>query len=108
MGPYVLCLVTIDDLEKAREIAGILVQKGLAACVNIIPEIRSVYRWKGQLCDDIERMLIIKTRSELFEKLQSTVKELHPYEIPEIIALSIERGFPPYLQWINDCTEPDK
>ncbi len=78
MGPYVLCLVTIDDPEKAREIAGILVQRGLAACVNIIPEIRSVYKWKGQLCDDIERMLIIKTRSELFEKLQSTGKRTTP------------------------------
>ncbi len=108
MGPYTLCLVTIDDPEKAREIAGILVQRGLAACVNIIPEIRSVYKWKGQLCDDIERMLIIKTRTELFEKLQRTVKEMHPYEVPEIIALSIEQGFPPYLQWINDCTVPDK
>ena len=107
MGPYSLCLVTIDDPKKAREIAGFLVQKGLAACVNIIPEIRSIYKWNGEVCDEIERMLVIKTRSELFEELQRTVKELHPYEVPEIISLNIENGFPPYLQWIHDSTGPD-
>lgn len=107
MGPYSLCLVTIDDPKKAREIAGFLVQRGLAACVNIIPEIRSIYKWNGEVCDEIERMLVIKTRSELFEELQRTVKELHPYDVPEIILLNIEKGFPPYLQWIHDCTEPD-
>jgi periplasmic divalent cation tolerance protein len=107
MGPYSLCLVTINDLKKAREIAGFLVQEGLAACVNIIPEIRSIYKWNGEVCDEIEGMLVIKTRSELFEKLQQTVKELHPYEVPEIISVNIESGFPPYLQWIHDSTAPD-
>ncbi len=107
MGPYSLCLVTIDDPKKAREIAGFLVQRGLAACVNIIPEIRSIYKWNGEVRDEIERMLVIKTRSELFEELQRAVKELHPYEVPEIISLNIEKGFPPYLQWIHDSTEPD-
>ena len=68
MGSYILCLVTIDDLTKASEIAGILVEKRLAACVNIVPEIQSIYRWKGEICNDTERLMIIKTQKHLFER----------------------------------------
>jgi periplasmic divalent cation tolerance protein len=104
MGSYILCLVTIDDIGKAGEIARVLVEKKIVACVNIIPEIRSIYRWKGEVCDDKERLLIMKTREDLFPKLQSAVKELHPYEVPEIVALKIDQGLPEYLRWIDDCT----
>ncbi len=106
MGSYILCLVTIDDLTKASEIAGILVEKGLAACVNIVPEIRSIYRWNGQTCNDTERLMIIKTRKHLFEKLQSVIKKMHPYEVPEIISFDIQQGYPEYLRWIDDSTAP--
>lgn len=106
MSPYVVCLVTIDDLGTARSIAHRLVERGVVACVNIIPEIRSIYRWQGEVCDDSERLLIMKTREELFDELKAVVKELHPYEVPEIISLKIDQGLPEYLQWIDDCTSP--
>ncbi len=105
MSRYILCLVTIDDLKKASEIAGILVEKNLAACVNIVPEIQSIYRWKGKICNETERMMIIKTREDLFEELEATIIKLHPYEIPEIISFEIQRGFSGYLRWIDDSTE---
>jgi periplasmic divalent cation tolerance protein len=104
MGHYIVCLVTIGDMEKAIQIARLLVEKKLAACANIIPEIRSIYFWKGQVCDDTERLMIIKTRDELYEDLEKTVKELHPYEVPEIVCLRLDRGLPDYLRWIDDCT----
>ncbi|MGB6064296.1 MAG: divalent-cation tolerance protein CutA [Desulfomonilaceae bacterium] len=104
MRPYIVCLVTIDDPSKAANIARVLVEKKLAACVNIIPEIQSIYSWKGQICDETERLMIIKTRHNLFHELQMAVKELHPYEVPEIIAVNIEHGLPEYLQWIDDST----
>jgi periplasmic divalent cation tolerance protein len=106
MSPYVVCLVTIDDLRTATSIAHRLVETGLVACVNIIPEIRSIYRWKGEVCDDSERLLIMKTTEDRFDEVQAAVKELHPYEVPEIISLKIDQGLPEYLQWIDDCTSP--
>ncbi len=106
MGSYIVCLVTIDDPVKAAKIARILVEKKLAACVNIIPEIQSIYSWNGQICDEKERLMIVKTRRALFNELQAEVKGLHPYQVPEIIAIDIEQGLPEYLQWINDSTLP--
>ena len=93
MGSYILCLVTIDDLKRASEIAGILVEKRLAACVNIVPEIQSIYRWKGEMCNDTERLMIIKTQKHLFDRLEAVIKETHPYEIPEIISIDIQQGY---------------
>jgi len=105
MGPYIVCLVTIDDMDKATLIARALVEKGLAACVNIIPEIRSIYSWKGHICDDAERLMIIKSRGDLFDELKDVIKTLHSYEVPEIIALEIDKGLPSYLKWIDDTTK---
>ncbi len=104
MGHYVVCLVTIDDLGKAAEIARSLVEKELVACVNIIPQIRSIYFWQGKVCDDSERLMLMKTRKERFPDVQKAVKALHPYQVPEIIALDISDGLPEYLKWIDDCT----
>lgn len=104
MDGYIVCLVTIDDRDKAAQIARVLVEKKLVACVNIIPEIRSIYSWKGNVCDETERLLIMKTRSELFLELQAAVKALHPYEVPEIVALDIREGLPDYLRWIDETT----
>jgi periplasmic divalent cation tolerance protein len=105
MSRYLLCLVTIDDLKKASEIASLLVEKKLAACVNIIPQIQSIYRWKGEICNETERMMIIKTRADLFKELEDALIKLHPYEVPEIISFDIQQGFSGYLRWIDDSTE---
>ncbi len=104
MSHYILCLVTIDDAEKAAEIARNLVQNRIAACANIIPEIRSIYQWKGEICDDAEKLLLIKTTRDKYEALESTVKRLHPYEVPEVVAFDIDSGLSDYLKWIDDCT----
>jgi periplasmic divalent cation tolerance protein len=104
MNPYIVCLVTINDRDRAAQIARVLVEKNLVACVNIIPEIRSIYSWQGELCDETEILLIMKTRSELYAELESAVKALHPYEVPEIIALDIQKGLTDYLRWIDETT----
>jgi periplasmic divalent cation tolerance protein len=104
MSQHVVCFVTIDDPEKAAAIARAIVERRLAACVNIIPEIRSIYFWDGRLCDESERLLVMKTRSDLYDELERAVIELHPYQTPEIICLEISRGLPDYLQWINETT----
>lgn len=106
MSVYVVCLVTIDDIDKAAHIARMLVEKRLVACVNIISDIRSIYSWQGRVCDEKEYLMIMKTRQDLFPNLQAAVKELHPYEVPEIIALPIHQGYPNYLRWIDESTSP--
>jgi periplasmic divalent cation tolerance protein len=105
MGSYIVCLVTIDDPAKAAEIARFLVEEKLVACVNIVPEIRSIYFWDGRVCDETERLMVMKTRTELFPRVQDAVKKLHPYQLPEIIALPIVQGLPAYLAWIDDYTQ---
>jgi len=104
MGHYIVCLVTIDDIEKGARIARMVVEKKLAACVNIVPQVRSIYTWNGRVCDELESLMIIKTRHELFAPLKDAIKEMHPYEVPEIISLTIDQGLPQYLKWIDEST----
>ena len=101
---YIIVLTTTPSIKVARQIARALVTKRLAACVNIIPHIQSIYRWKKKLCDETEVLLLIKTRKSLYNKLQTTLKSLHPYEVPEIISLDITRGSKDYLDWIVETT----
>ncbi len=103
MTPYVLCLVTIDNIYKATEIANTVVTERLAACVNILPGIRSIYQWKGAICDESEHLLFIKTSSDTYSALETRIRDIHPYEVPEIIAITIEKGLPSYLSWIDEC-----
>ena len=93
----VLCTTPTD---QAQAIAEALVEERLAACVNIVPRVVSVYRWKGAIETDDESLLVIKTRDELFPRLDARMRELHPYEVYELIALPIERGHQPYLDWL--------
>ena len=98
--------VTTPVGEVPARIATALVSEGLAACVNILPEIRSVYRWKGALEDDGEQMLIIKTTADRYPELERRIQALHPYEVEEIIALPVTRGSPAYLDWVSAQCRP--
>jgi len=102
---FVVVLVTCPQ-EKAGELARALVAAKLIGCANIIPAVRSVYSWKGSVCDDSEALLVLKTREELLEQLRAAVLAQHPYEVPEIIALPIQGGHAAYLQWLGECTRP--
>jgi periplasmic divalent cation tolerance protein len=97
-------LVTAPDEEQGARMARALVEESLAACVNMIPGIRSVYRWRGEVCEDSEVLLWIKTRKALFPRILERVRELHPYEVPEIVSLSIDEGLPQYLEWVAEET----
>jgi periplasmic divalent cation tolerance protein len=102
------CVVfnTCPDASSAEEIARALIDRRLAACVNILPGIRSVYLWKG-LCESAEEhLLIIKTSAAIYPSLEQAVLELHPYELPEIIAVPIAAGLPDYLAWIKQAAAP--
>ena len=94
-------LITVGSLEEAEKIAQALVERMLAACVNIVPSITSVYRWQDEVQRDSEVLLIVKSRRDAFEHLKRCVKELHSYETPEIIALPIVAGDADYLRWLD-------
>lgn len=102
---HLLVSITTSSLKEAERIAEALVQERLAACVNIVPAITSIYRWQGEVHKDSEVLLIAKSRPELFESLAVRVKELHSYEVPEIIALPIVVGSKAYLSWIDESVK---
>jgi periplasmic divalent cation tolerance protein len=100
-GP-VLVLSTVGKREDAEKIADALVGERLAACVNVVPGLLSVYRWKGAVEREDEVLLLIKTRAERVEEMGARLRALHPYELPEMIVLPIAGGHGPYLDWIAD------
>ncbi len=103
MEPIVV-LITVPDMKVARRVAKPLVEEGLAACVNLVPGVRSIYRWEGKTCDEPELLLLVKTRRACFAALERRVRELHPYSVPEVIALPIVEGSAPYLDWVAAST----
>jgi periplasmic divalent cation tolerance protein len=105
MSDPMVVLVTCGSEEEAEKIANSLIEERLAACVNIISPVRSIYRWEGKIWDEKEWMLIIKTRKKRFEDLEKKVKSLHSYSVPEIIALPIVKGSASYLKWLEEMTE---
>jgi periplasmic divalent cation tolerance protein len=100
MTDALVVLVTTPTPEKAAEIARALVEERLAACGNVVPGLRSIYRWQGDVQDDAEALLLLKTTRDRFEALRARVLALHPYELPEVVALPVEAGSAPYLAWI--------
>lgn len=102
----VVLLSTIDGEDNAHQLAEQLVRENLAACVNIIPNLSSVYKWKGRIETAAETLLILKTAENRVEELIARLVDLHPYELPEAVALPIDRGHLPYLEWVNKETEP--
>lgn len=102
-----LVLTNLPDAESARTLAGHLVAARLAACVNILAPCRSVYRWQGNIEQAEEVPLLIKTSAERYPALQAAIRERHPYELPEIVAVPIDRGLTGYLAWIAAETTPE-
>lgn len=102
---HYLVFCTCPDLDCARDLAQRLVRDRLAACVNIVPTVHSLYEWQGELQQDTECLLQIKTRAERYAALEQTLRQHHPYELPEIIAVPLSAGLPAYLDWINHQTE---
>jgi periplasmic divalent cation tolerance protein len=101
----ILVLSTSDSEEVARTIATALVEAKEAACVNIVPGIRSIYRWEGKICEEAEVLLAIKSTGELFDAVNSRIHRLHPYQVPEVIAVPIKDGDSAYLQWLRDSVK---
>jgi periplasmic divalent cation tolerance protein len=99
-----IVLTTAGSSHEAEKIATALVERRLAACVNIIPQIQSVYRWEGNVERATEWLLLIKTRAEAFGPLRDAITELHSYEVPECIMFEIDEGAAPYLRWIAENT----
>jgi len=107
MTDELIVFITVPDGDRADQLAEALVGERLAACVNIVGPIRSVYRWEGQTCRDDEVLLIVKTTRVRYAPLEARVLELHPYQTPEVIAVPIEAGAAAYRAWIRAETEPD-
>jgi periplasmic divalent cation tolerance protein len=105
MDQFIVVFVTCGSEEEASKIAHVLVDERLAACVNVVSPIRSVYRWEGKLWDEREWFLIIKSRESRFQELEKRVKSLHSYQVIEIISLPILAGSPSYLNWLAENTE---
>ncbi len=102
---FLVVLTTWPDAEKARAAATTLVEESLIACANIIPGVESIYRWEGKLETSAEVLMVLKTTAARYGALQSRIKELHSYEVPEIVALPIANGLPQYLSWVeSNCT----
>jgi periplasmic divalent cation tolerance protein len=101
----IVVFITSPKEDEAAKIAQALVEARLAGCINIIRNIRSVYRWQDKIEDDTEVLMIAKTQKHLFESLVRKVRELHSYEVPEIVAMPIVEGSEDYLKWLNDVTD---
>ena len=99
-------LVTAPDLDTAARLGRTLVEERLAACVNLVPGLRSIYRWEGALHEDAEVLLLVKTRADRVEALSARVKQIHPYALPEVLALPASGGSPAYLDWVRTESLP--
>jgi periplasmic divalent cation tolerance protein len=100
-----IVLSTAGSEEEAHKVARHLVEQQLAACVNILPRIESIYRWQGKVETSREWLLLIKTTADRFPAVRDAIRELHSYELPECVAISIEDGSPEYLQWLADSVQ---
>ncbi|HJU70707.1 MAG TPA: divalent-cation tolerance protein CutA [Paucimonas sp.] len=107
MSQALLVLTNLPDASTAQKLARQLVEQKLAACVNILPAVQSVYRWQGAVEEAVEVTLFIKTMQACYMELQSTILSAHPYQTPEIIAVAIDQGLPAYLDWMAQETKRD-
>ena len=105
MTDALLVFTTLPSADKAAELAKLLVNERLVACANLLPAVRSIYRWQGELHDENEVLVLLKTRAEHLERLKLRILEVHPYEVPEVLAVPIESGYQPYLDWLGGETK---
>jgi periplasmic divalent cation tolerance protein len=105
MSAFMLVLTTVPDEKTGAALGRTLVEERLAACVTVSPAARSFYHWEGKLCDEAERVVLIKTRASFYEKLENRIKALHPYKVPEIVAWTLEKGSRDYLDWLEAETK---
>lgn len=103
-----LVVTNLPDRESAEKLAALLIERRLAACVNILAPCRSVYRWQGEIQHDEEHPLLIKTVQTRYAELEASIRANHPYELPEIIAVSLTHGLPAYLQWVESETRDQR
>lgn len=102
MSDYMIVLTTVASDADAKALARALLERRLVACVNVLPDAQSLYRWQGKVADESECVLLIKTRVDRYDRLAAAIKELHPYEVPELIAVPITQGSSAYLRWIDE------
>lgn len=98
-------LVTVPKEEEAVKIAKTIVEEKLAGCVNIVRGVRSIYSWQGKIEDDSELLMVIKTKATVFKELETRVKELHSYTVPEIIGIELKEGYRGYLDWLDEVVK---
>jgi periplasmic divalent cation tolerance protein len=99
-------LVTAPDADAALALARALVEERLAACGNVVSPVTSVYRWQGAVHESGEALLVLKTSGERLADMSARIVELHPYDVPEVLALGVDDGYQPYLDWLGDCLSP--
>mgnify|MGYP006284121477 FL=1 len=102
MTEYCVIYCTVSSKEEGKKVSDALVQKDLAACVNMVGPVRSLYKWEGKTCDDEEYLLIIKSRRSLFDTIRDEIRSVHSYDVPEIIGIPIITGDEQYVEWMND------
>lgn len=105
MTDALVVLCTCPDMQAAETLASGLVENKIAACVNVLPQIRSIYRWQDEMNSDSEVLMIIKTSQHSYAKLERWLMEYHPYDVPEVLALTVEAGARAYLDWIDQATQ---
>lgn len=103
----IVVFVTTPSEEEATRISRSLVEAGLVACANVLPRVRSIFRWEGKVMEEQESLIVLKTRSGLFTELATAIKNVHSYSVPEIIAIPIVKGSAEYLSWIREMTSKE-
>ena len=106
LDPIVLIMTSVGTEQQAVEISEELIARRLATCINIVPCLRSIYRWKGKVCEDTEYLLLIKTPARLFDSVSAAIREFHSYELPEILALPVTAAETNFQQWVLQMVEP--
>lgn len=105
MSGEIVVLVTCP-VEHSERLAVALIEEHLAACVNIVPSVKSIYIWEGKICNDSEQLLIVKSKQNVWEKLRDRLKQLHTYEVPEIVCFPLADGYKPYMEWLGAQVVP--